>query len=212
MQINNGGSSSPDFSEPQTTGVILKLSKSMAELERMDIETFKKNPKTPIVLVLDNIRSALNVGSIFRTADAFACEKIILCGYTAQPPHREILKTALGATESVEWEHYDNIQVILEKLRREEYTLLAVEQATNSVKLQDLCEKISSDSKIVFILGNEVDGVSNTALFFADKIVEIPQFGTKHSLNVAVTVGIVVWEWVKNCRITDDDKDYVLPF
>lgn len=212
MQINNGGSSSPDFSEPQTTGVILKLSKSTAELERVDVETFKKNPKTPIILVLDNIRSALNVGSIFRTADAFACEKIILCGYTAQPPHREILKTALGATESVEWEHYDNIQAILEKLRREEYTLLAVEQATNSVKLQDLGEKISSDSKIVFILGNEVDGVSNAALFFADKIVEIPQFGTKHSLNVAVTAGIVVWEWVKNCRITDEDKDYVLPF
>ena len=211
MQTNNGGSSSPDFSEPQTTGVVRKLSKSMAELERIDIETFKKNPKTPIVLVLDNIRSALNVGSIFRTADAFACEKIILCGYTAQPPHREILKTSLGATESVEWEHYDDIKVILEELRREEYTLLAVEQATNSVKLQDLSEKISSDSKIVFILGNEVDGVSNAALFFADKIVEIPQFGTKHSLNVAVTAGIVVWEWIKNCRITDEE-DYILPF
>ena len=200
MQTNNGGSSSPDFSEPQSAGVIRKFSKSMDELKRIDIETFKKNPKIPIVLVLDNIRSALNVGSIFRTADAFACEKIILCGYTAQPPHREILKTALGATESVEWQHFEKIEIALEILKNEKFTLIAVEQAHNALLLNEMTDLIPADSKIAFILGNEVNGVSDNALIHADIIVEIPQFGTKHSLNVAVTAGIVVWEWVKHFK------------
>ena len=197
---NNGGTSSPDFSEPLSSGVIRKLSKSMDELQRVDVETFKKNSKTPIVLVLDNIRSALNVGSIFRTADAFACEKIILCGYTAQPPHREILKTALGATESVNWRHYNSIDTALEELKSEGYLIFAIEQAHNSILLNELSDAIAPNSKIVFILGNEVDGVSDLALVMADRVVEIPQFGTKHSLNVSVTAGIVVWEWVKNYK------------
>ena len=200
MQLNNGGSSSPDFSE-QGSGVIRKLSKSMQELQRADVETFKKNPKSPIILVLDNIRSALNVGSIFRTADAFACEKIILCGYTAQPPHREILKTALGATESVEWQHYDNIGIALEMLKEQNYIIHAVEQTSNAVLLNEIFELISSESKVAFILGNEVDGVSDLALIMADRVIEIPQFGTKHSLNVSVTAGIVVWEWIKKHKL-----------
>lgn len=172
----------------------------MEELGRVSVETFKETDKTPIAVVLDNVRSALNIGSAFRTADAFACAEIILCGYTAQPPHREILKTALGSTESVAWRHFETTQMALEQLRTEEYFLVAVEQAENPIYLQNIHNQSFTDKKFALIFGNEVDGVSEEAMTIADFVVEIPQYGTKHSLNIAVSIGIVVWEFLKGFR------------
>jgi 23S rRNA (guanosine2251-2'-O)-methyltransferase len=165
------------------------------ELGRIDTEEFKEKDKFPIVLVLDNIRSALNVGSAFRTADGFALEKIILCGISATPPHREILKTALGATESVEWAHYEDVAVALSDLKKENYELLAIEQTDNSVFLNDF--SIEKNKKYALVFGNEVEGVSDEALSLCDAVVEIPQYGTKHSFNVSVCLGIVSWEFVR---------------
>lgn len=164
----------------------------MAALNRPSTEDFKSLEKLPLALVLDNVRSGLNVGSVFRTADAFALEKIVLCGITACPPHREILKTALGSTESVTWEHVEHTTEAILRLKREGYRVYALEQTSEKIWLQDFAPQ--KDHKYAFVLGNEVDGVDDEALRLCDGAIEIPQFGTKHSLNIAVAAGIAVWE------------------
>lgn len=164
---------------------------SMDALQRLSLEGFRTADKWPVVLVLDNLRSGLNVGSIFRTADAFLLEKILLCGITAQPPHREILKTALGSTESVTWEYVSTAEAGVVLLKALGYRVFAIEQTTNSIWLHDF--RPVAGEKYAFVLGNEVDGVGEAALALCDGVIEIPQFGTKHSLNVAVAAGIVVW-------------------
>lgn len=164
---------------------------SMHELGRLSPEEFQKVEKTPLVLVLDNVRSALNVGSAFRTADAFAIEKICLCGITAQPPHREILKTALGATETISWEYFPDAQSSVKSLHALGYQVLAVEQAEGSCFLQDF--DVQPAMKYAVVFGNEVKGVSDEAMELVDGCLEIPQFGTKHSLNISVSIGIVLW-------------------
>ncbi|WP_075348766.1 RNA methyltransferase [Algoriphagus marinus] len=165
---------------------------SMEELERLSIEEFKEVKKSPIVLVLDNIRSLNNVGSAFRTGDAFRVEKIYLCGITGTPPHRDIQKTALGATESVEWEYFSNTTEALEKLKTEGYINCALEQVDRSVMLQNF--KPDTAKKYALIFGNEVFGVEEEVLKACDHVLEIPQLGTKHSLNISVTLGIAVWD------------------
>ena len=172
----------------------------MADLNRPSVEAYKEGQKTPLAFVLDDVRSALNVGSAFRTADAFGCEEMILCGFTAQPPHREIMKTALGSTESVVWRHFSETKTALEALRTEGYTLVAVEQADASVFLNNVEIDAKTGQKYALIFGNEVEGVSEMAMEMADFVIEIPQFGTKHSLNISVSVGIVAWEFVKALR------------
>lgn len=159
------------------------------ELNRLSVEKFKTSSKSPICLVLDNVRSMHNVGAIFRTADAFKVEKIILCGITACPPHREIRKTALGADESVDWEYVKDSKEAIESLKG--YRVCALEQAENSLSLRDFSH---SSGKVALIVGNEVDGVSQDLLDLCDDIIEIPQFGTKHSFNVSVSTGIALWE------------------
>lgn len=165
---------------------------TLQELGRVSIETFKAAKKTPIVLVLDNVRSALNVGSAFRTADGFALEKVILCGITAQPPHREILKTAIGATDSMDWLYYKNSVEAIQELKKESYQIIAIEQAENSTSLQNF--EIDQDQKLALVFGNEVSGVSDEVMEIIDDCIEVPQFGTKHSFNISVCIGIVVWE------------------
>ncbi len=167
----------------------------MDELGRISPEEFKKSGKVPVVVVLDNIRSGLNVGSVFRTADAFLLEKIYLCGITAKPPNKEINKTALGATESVDWEYVEDTREVVLHLKNNGYRLLSVEQTENSTMLHDL--EIHPDMKIALIFGNEVKGVEQQVIDMSDEVVEIPQFGTKHSLNISVSAGIVIWEVVK---------------
>ncbi|MBS1571657.1 MAG: RNA methyltransferase [Bacteroidetes bacterium] len=165
----------------------------LEELERIDISTFKKTDKIPLIILLDNVRSMHNVGAIFRTADAFLVEKIILCGITPQPPHREIHKAALGATESVDWQYVENTTSIIQELKKEGYQIIAIEQTNNSVEINNF--DVNHSLKYVVILGNEVDGVSDEVLPFCDFFIEIPQLGTKHSLNVSVCGGIVIWEF-----------------
>lgn len=164
----------------------------MDELNRLSKEEFKNIEKKKIIVVLDNIRSMHNVGSVFRTSDAFAIEKIMLCGITAQPPHREIEKAALGATESVDWEYHPNTLELINKLKAKSYTIISIEQAENSVFLQDF--KTSIDEKYAIVFGNEVEGVQQEVINVSDYCIEIPQFGTKHSFNVSVCAGIVLWE------------------
>lgn len=164
------------------------------DLNRLDVESFKKTDKYPIVVVLDSIRSLHNVGSVFRTADAFRIQKVVLCGLTAKPPHKEIHKTALGATETVEWEYFENVESAIKQLRDEGFVIAAAEQAENTVMLQDFG---FHDSKIAFVFGNEVFGVNQQVVSEADLVVEIPQFGTKHSFNISVSVGIVLWETMR---------------
>jgi len=163
-----------------------------AALPRLSVEEFKNAEKTPYVIVLDNVRSLNNIGSVFRTADAFLLRGICLCGITAQPPHRDIEKTALGATESVYWEYFDNTADAITKLRSMDYKVYAVEQTSNSVHLQDFMPH--TDEKVAFIFGHEVLGVNDDVLTICDGWIEIPQFGTKHSLNIAVSVGVVIWD------------------
>lgn len=165
------------------------------ELERLSVDEFLTKDKTPIVAVLDNIRSALNVGSIFRTADAFAIEKIIICGISATPPNREINKTAIGATESVAWEYFEDIVEATKRLKGDGYAIIGVEQTDQSILLTEFKPK---KEKIAVIFGNEVDGISDDILDMMDECIEIPQFGTKHSLNVSVCAGIVLWEITKS--------------
>lgn len=167
-----------------------------SELERLDVEAFKQTDKSPIIIILDNIRSLNNIGSVFRTADAFLIQKIYLCGITATPPHKDIRKTALGATESVAWEYRKDTLELLEELKKAGVRTVSVEQAENAVMLNDFI----TDPKetIALIFGNEVKGVSQEVVSASDAVVEIPQFGTKHSLNISVSAGIVVWDiWTK---------------
>lgn len=168
----------------------------LEELGRIDVETFKETTKTPLVVVLDNVRSMHNVGAIFRTADAFLLEKIVLCGITPQPPHREIHKAALGATESVDWIYEENISTALQNLKAENYKIIGIEQTSNSEKITDF--PINKEEKYALVLGNEVEGLSDEAFEFYDTFLEIPQLGTKHSLNVSVCGGIVMWEFFKS--------------
>jgi 23S rRNA (guanosine2251-2'-O)-methyltransferase len=163
----------------------------LEQLNRVDIETFKSITKTPIVVVLDNVRSMHNVGSVFRTCDAFAVEQIILTGITAQPPHREIEKAALGATESVDWKHIPTTLSAVIELKNKGYSVIAIEQTTQSVDIQQFKP---TQEKIALVFGNEVHGVDQEALQACDMAIEIPQFGTKHSFNVSVTAGIVLWD------------------
>ena len=167
----------------------------LEELNRIDVETFKKVEKIPLVVVLDNIRSMHNVGATFRTADAFLIQKIILCGITPQPPHREIHKAALGATESVDWSYKNDINTAINDLKSQGFEVVGIEQTTNSTMITDF--KIDNTKKYVVILGNEVEGISDEALQNIDSFIEIPQLGTKHSLNVSVCGGIVMWEFAK---------------
>lgn len=163
-----------------------------SELDRKSIEDFKKSDKTPLILVLDDIRSLHNIGSVFRTADAFLIEKIILCGITATPPNKEIHKTALGATETVAWEHHESVLDVIENLKKENVMTLAIEQVESAIFLQDF--KVEKNQKYALIFGNEVYGVAQEAVAICDGCIEIPQLGTKHSLNISVSAGIVVWD------------------
>ena len=164
-----------------------------SELNRISIEEFKNSSKTPIKVLLDNIRSAHNVGSIFRSCDAFLIDEIILCGITAKPPNKEIRKTALGSTDSVKWSHFENIQDAILKLKKEKYQIISVEQADKSTDLKNFI--IQSKKKYAIIFGNEINGVNQKVIDMSDDVVEIPQFGTKHSFNVSVSVGIVIWDF-----------------
>ncbi|MFB0947363.1 MAG: 23S rRNA (guanosine2251-2'-O)-methyltransferase [Spirosomataceae bacterium] len=166
---------------------------SLEELNRMDVDAFKESDKHPFCFVLDDIRSRNNVGTFFRTADAFRAEKIYLCGITPVPPHRDIEKTAIGATESVNFEFVDNAMTLLTNLRSQGYIIAAVEQVEYSQKLNNF--KPKKGKKYAFVLGNEVFGVNQEIVDFADICLEIPQFGTKHSLNVAVSAGIIAWDF-----------------
>lgn len=173
------------------------------ELDRMEPEEFQKVKKLNACVVLDDIRSMNNVGSAFRTSDAFRVEKIHLCGITAQPPHRDINKTALGATETVAWEYHENIGELISKLQREGYQIVSVEQADQSTSLLDFHPL--TDQKYAFVFGNEVFGVSDQIVENSDVVLEIPQYGTKHSLNISVSLGIVIWDLVaKVGGITSD--------
>jgi tRNA G18 (ribose-2'-O)-methylase SpoU len=168
---------------------------TMEELNRKSVEEFKESKKNKVIAVLENIRSAYNVGSVFRTADAFLIESIYISGYTAKPPHKEITKTALGAQETVDWKYFPATKEAIEALKKDGYEVFAVEQVTDSISL----EKIHNLSvkKIAFIFGNEVSGVEHETILLCDGCVEIPQFGMKHSLNISVAAGIVLWEAVK---------------
>ena len=163
-----------------------------SELDRKSVEAFKESEKTPIILVLDDIRSLHNIGSVFRTSDAFLIEKIYLCGITATPPNKEIHKTALGATETVAWEHCDSVLEVIENLKKENVMTLAIEQVESAIFLQDF--EVKKSEKYALVFGNEVYGVSQEAVAICDGCIEIPQLGTKHSLNIAVSAGIVVWD------------------
>jgi len=167
----------------------------LEELGRIDVETFKNTQKIPLIMVLDSVRSMHNVGAIFRTGDAFLIEKVVLCGITPQPPHREIHKAALGATESVDWIYEQDINVAIESLKKENFNIIGIEQTSDSQMISDFA--IKSNEKYALILGNEVEGISDEALPNVDVFLEIPQLGTKHSLNVSVCGGIVIWEFAK---------------
>lgn len=166
---------------------------SLDELNRLTFENFKSSEKTDIKIVLDNLRSGNNIGSIFRSADAFRIKNIYITGLSAIPPNKEILKTALGATESIDWEYHENGLELAKKLKAEGVKLYAIEQATNSIMLQNFCP---IDEPLALIFGNEVDGVNQEIIDICDAVIEIPQFGTKHSLNVAVSSGIVLWHLI----------------
>ncbi len=168
-----------------------------SELNRKDISAFKKATKTPIIVILDNIRSLNNIGSVFRTSDAFLIEKIYLCGITAKPPHKDIHKTALGATDSVAWEYRENTLELIQELQAKNIKIAAIEQAKNSIKLQDFN---SVESTIAIVMGNEVKGVQQDVVSMSDYCIEIPQFGTKHSLNISVTTGIILWDLLKKIK------------
>tara|TARA_R110002050_G_scaffold184989_4_gene318828 strand:+ start:3379 stop:3915 length:537 start_codon:yes stop_codon:yes gene_type:complete len=162
------------------------------ELDRLSIDAFKDAKKTPIIIVLDNIRSLNNIGSIFRTSDAFLIEKIYLCGITATPPHKDIHKTALGSTDAVDWEYAENTLELIKKLKTENVKICSIEQAENATMLNNFTPKENTTYALVF--GNEVKGVAQDVVSTSDVIIEIPQFGTKHSLNISVSCGVVIWD------------------
>jgi tRNA G18 (ribose-2'-O)-methylase SpoU len=165
------------------------------ELERLSVSEFKETAKTPLIIILDDIRSLNNIGSVFRTSDAFLIEKIYLCGITATPPNKEINKTALGATDTVAWEYCANVCELIETLQQQSVVVYAIEQVENATFLQDIT--VSETKKIALIFGNEVKGVSQEAIEKCNGCIEIPQLGTKHSLNIAVSAGIVIWDLFK---------------
>ena len=173
-----------------------------SELGRKSAEQYKNSDKSPFVLILDNVRSHNNVGSVFRTADAFLTKKIYLCGITARPPHRDIQKTALGATESVEWSYYESTTDAVSELKKEGYMIIVIEQAEGSVELQDV--NIDPGKRYALVFGHEVNGVDQSVVDMCDLCVEIPQFGTKHSFNIAVSAGIVLWELHRNILRSPD--------
>ena len=169
---------------------------SMDELNRLSVEDFKQTDKMPFIVVLENIRSAYNVGSVFRTADAFLLEAIYICGYTCCPPHKEIKKTALGAEETVAWKHFVNAKEAILELKEMGYKVFSVEQASGSTMLNNLNFDVTD--KIAVIFGNEVTGVEQTTIQQSEGCIEIPQFGMKHSLNISTAAGVVMWELVRN--------------
>ncbi len=171
-----------------------------SELDRKNINEFKDAKKTPIIIILDGIRSLHNIGSVFRTSDAFLIEKIYLCGITATPPNKEIHKTALGATDTVEWEYQENVLTVIDRLKSENVQIFAIEQVENSIMLNDF--QIEKEKKYALIFGNEVKGVSQEAIHESDGVIEIPQLGTKHSLNISVSAGIVVWDLFQKIKVS----------
>lgn len=171
----------------------------LEDLNRVSVEEFKEQDKLPVVVILDHVRSMHNVGSVFRTGDGFAIEKLVLCGITACPPHREIEKTALGATMSVDWAHFEHTKDAISSLRDAGYLIIAIEQAKNSTMLNTF--KPDPDQKYALIFGNEVDGVSEEAMSMIDECIEIPQFGTKHSFNIVISAGIVLWDFFAKLRL-----------
>ena len=169
-----------------------------SELNRLDISEFKQTDKIPLIVVLDNIRSLNNIGSVFRTSDAFVIEKIYLCGITAQPPHNEIHKTALGSTESVDWEYVEDTKTLVADLKKSGVLVASIEQAENATLLQDF--EVDTTKKYAVVFGNEVKGVQQEVVSNSDYCIEIPQFGTKHSLNISVSCGVVLWDLFKKMR------------
>lgn len=169
-----------------------------SELDRINVQEFKEKDKTPLIIVLDDVRSLHNIGSVFRTCDAFLIEKVYLCGITATPPNKEINKTALGATESVEWEYAKDIVSVIEDLKQKNVNIQSIEQVENSVMLNEFTP--TSELKYALVFGNEVKGVSQKVVDLSDGVIEIPQLGTKHSLNIAVSAGIVIWDLFSKMR------------
>jgi tRNA G18 (ribose-2'-O)-methylase SpoU len=163
-----------------------------SELDRINAEEYKASEKTPLIIILDNIRSLNNIGSVFRTADAFLVKKIYLCGITAKPPHKDIQKTALGAQDSVEWEYAEDVMEVVSKLQNEGVFVASIEQAELAVNLNDF--SVQKELTYAIVFGNEVKGVQQKVVTASDAVIEIPQFGTKHSLNISVSVGVVVWD------------------
>lgn len=163
-----------------------------SELSRIDAQSFKDSEKTPLIIILDNIRSLNNIGAVFRTADAFLIEKIYLCGITAKPPHKDIQKTALGATDSVDWEYAENTLEVIKKLKTQGVFIASIEQAQESVSLENF--KTSPNQKYAIVMGHEVKGVQQQVVNQSDGVIEIPQYGTKHSLNISVSCGVVIWD------------------
>lgn len=171
------------------------------ELNRVSVDEFKTQEKLPVIVVLDNVRSLNNVGSAFRTADGFAVEAIYLCGITAQPPHREIEKTALGATQSMAWKYFEQVTDAIEALKANSFEIVAIEQAENSISLLQFTPE--KDKKYAFFFGNEVNGVSDEVMKEIDTCIEIPQFGTKHSFNIVISTGIVLWDFFSKTAKTN---------
>ena len=163
-----------------------------SELNRLSVSEFKRAEKSPIIVILDNVRSLNNIGSIFRTCDAFLIEKVYLCGITAKPPHKDIHKTALGSTDTLDWEYFENTTEVVDKLRNEKVNIISIEQTEDSIMLHEF--QPNKEIKHAVIFGNEVKGVSQDVVDKCDMVVEIPQFGTKHSLNISVSAGIVIWD------------------
>jgi len=170
-----------------------------SELNRLDINGFKQAEKTPLIIVLDNIRSLNNIGSVFRTADAFLIQQIYLCGITAQPPHKDIHKTALGATDSVDWTYFSDTLEAIDKLKKEAVKIVSIEQAEGAIELQNFQPQKNETYALIF--GNEVKGVQQKVVDASDYCIEIPQYGTKHSLNISVSTGIVIWDFFTKIRL-----------
>ena len=166
-----------------------------SELNRKNIVEFKESTKTPLIIILDNIRSLNNIGSVFRTSDAFLIEKIFLCGITATPPNKDIHKTALGATDSVDWEYSESTMNIVNRLKSDNVEIISIEQAEDAIMLDKF--EVDNNKKYAIIFGNEVKGVDQDVVSASDKVIEIPQYGTKHSLNISVSAGVVIWEMFK---------------
>jgi len=170
-----------------------------SELKRLNVNEFKKAPKSPLIVVLDNIRSLNNIGSVFRTSDAFLIKKIYLCGISAKPPHKDIHRTALGATETVDWEYVEDTAEVIKKLQKEKVICISIEQADNSIMLHDFHP--DKNHTYAFVFGNEVKGVQQQIVDMTDYCIEIPQFGTKHSLNISVSTGIVLWDFFSKMEL-----------